>query len=175
MTQIDNQILQEFVRKAVDRLSGDWIIIGGSVLQLLNIDIRVTTDIDVAGPDTATQKDTLTLMDIAADIGLPVEAINQAASYFLYKIPDWQSSLVLVRTGKKGRVLRPNTSLFLELKLARLTSSDLDDCLAMLAYTRRHKEPVEVKAMQKLIKAAMKRESNGEKKQRMQLLLEALS
>lgn len=175
MKKIDNKLLMEFIKKAVNRLSGDWIIIGGSVLQLLNIDVRITTDIDVAGPDSATQKDTLTLMDVAAEIGLPVEAINQAASYFLYKIPDWQNSLVLVQAGKLGRILRPNTSLFIKLKLARLTPSDLDDCLAMLHYAKQQQEQIDAKSLQKLIKITMKTETNGEKKQRMQLLSAELS
>lgn len=175
MKKIDNKLLMAFTNKAVNRLSGDWIIIGGSVLQLLNIDVRVTTDIDIAGPDSATQKDTLTLMDIATEIGLPVEAINQAASYFLYKIPVWQSSLVLVQAGKLGRILRPNTDLFIKLKLARLTPSDLDDCLAMLHYAKQQKEQIDAKSLQKLIKTMMKTETNGEKKHRMQLLFAELS
>jgi hypothetical protein len=175
MRRIDNKLLSEFVQEAADQLAGDWVIVGGSVLQLLNIDIRVTTDIDLAGPENATQKDTLTLMEIAADLGLPVEAINQAASYFLFKIPDWQSSLVLVKDGKRGRVLRPNASLFIKLKLPRLTASDLDDCMAMLAFAQKHREKIEFKSIEKLMKADMKVEQNSEKKRRMQVLWEALS
>jgi hypothetical protein len=77
---IDKVLIQKFMMRAGDVLSGDWLIVGGSVLSILGIETRVTYDIDISPPANATQADTILLMDIAKELGLPVEAINTAAS-----------------------------------------------------------------------------------------------
>jgi len=43
----------------------DWVILGGAVLPLLGADHRRTVDIDVAGPEEATNEDTIALMERA--------------------------------------------------------------------------------------------------------------
>lgn len=132
MKTIDRKLIERFVRRAADLLSGDWVIIGGTVLPLLGRDYRVTQDIDCVSCDDAPQSETLKLMEIAEELGLPVEAINQAGAYFLKKVPHFEKRLVEVATGKKGRILRPDLGLFLELKIARLSESDLQDCLEFI-------------------------------------------
>jgi hypothetical protein len=37
---IDSKMMKKFINVAVDRLEGDWIIIGGTVLPLLGVDLR---------------------------------------------------------------------------------------------------------------------------------------
>ena len=143
MTSIDHTLLMRFVTLAVERLEGDWVVLGGTVLPLLGIEHRVTLDIDVAGPQTAGNRDLLTLMGIADELGLPVETINQAATFFLHRVPDWANLLVPVQTGAKARVLRPNATLFMLLKLERLSEADLSDCLQMLGFAKRTGEVVD--------------------------------
>jgi hypothetical protein len=133
MEPISQATVIRFLQLAGERLTGDWVIVGGSVLPLLGVDHRVTLDIDLASYDLdSSQRSMIILMDIARDIGLPVEAINQAAAYFLEKIPNWRDQLVVVQRGKSANFFRPNLILFLRLKLARLSESDLADCLEML-------------------------------------------
>lgn len=45
---ISQEILRRFVSAAADQLHGTWVIIGGSVLNLLNIAARQTEDADTA-------------------------------------------------------------------------------------------------------------------------------
>jgi hypothetical protein len=73
----------------------------------------------------------------ARDLGLPVEALNSAADFFVHRIPDWRRQIEPFRTGKSGRVFRPSPTLFLILKLRRLSTRDLDDCLELLRRCRR--------------------------------------
>ncbi len=144
MIAIDQTLLGRFVTLAVERLEGDWVVLGGTVLPLLGIEHRVTLDIDVAGPETAGNRELLILMGIADELGLPVETINQAATYFLHRVPDWPALLVPLQTSDKASVLRPNATLFIQLKLARLSETDLSDCLHMLGFARRTSEVVDL-------------------------------
>ena len=127
-------------------------------MPLVGIEHRVTVDIDLAGPDTATQRDTAVLMEIAEALGLPVEAVNQAGAFFLHKIPKWQDSLVLVHKGRSASFFRPDVNLFILLKLPRLSEADLKDTLAMLNLARKTAEPIlrtRLKtALQKQLKSA---------------------
>lgn len=128
MKEINSKLLKKFVQLAVERLSGDWIIIGGTVLPLVNIDVRLTLDIDVAKGKSESPDQTLQLMEIAEDLGLPVEAINQAGSFFLRKIENWEDNLVLIKSSKSCRVFRPDSTLFLLMKIARFSENDFMDC-----------------------------------------------
>lgn len=132
MSKIDQKKLNRFLQLAGLRLHGDWVVIGGSVLQLVGAGYRVTNDIDLAGPENATQKDSVILMEIAEELGLPVEAINQAGAFFLSKIPHWKKMSVLHYEGKNADFYRPNSTLFLLLKIPRLSESDLTDCLKFM-------------------------------------------
>ena len=134
-------MMTDFVQKAADILTGDWVIIGGSVLHLLNIAGRQTEDIDLAGPDNSPQTETIKLMEIAESFGLPIEAINQAGAFFLRKISDWDQKLIKVHQGRSATFYRPNSELFFELKIARLTEADATDCVRYPDYTIANKEP----------------------------------
>ncbi|MBI1860441.1 MAG: hypothetical protein HYR96_05950 [Deltaproteobacteria bacterium] len=136
MIAIDSKTLKKFLRLAGDRLKGKWVIIGGTVLPLLGIDYRSTIDIDIAGPKGSDQTEMLTLMEIAQELSLPVEAINQAAGFFLFKIKGWEKNLVELHRGKTASLYRPNAKLYLELKIPRLNETDLEDCLRLLQFEK---------------------------------------
>jgi hypothetical protein len=144
---IDETLVKRFVRLLSDRLPGDWIIIGGTVLPLVGIHYRTTLDIDVAGPDPQTASQTIGLMNLAEELGLPVEAINQAGAFFLYRMTDWREHLIEVCSGAAGRVLRPDATLFVRLKLGRMSETDLVDCLAFVEYSRSGNEPIDTSAL----------------------------
>lgn len=173
MTFISSKISKRFLELAAKELKGDWVVMGGTVMILLGVKERFTVDIDLAGPKTATQAETLKLMTIAEKIGLSPEAINQAGAFFLNRIPHWEDNLVPVLKTKHFSLSRPNAFLFLQLKLGRLTESDLSDCLNMLKI-----EPLTPKQAQKLkteINKALKNsKATNEFKQRCFLLLKSL-
>ena len=173
MTVINTKISKKFLELAAKELKGDWVVMGGTVMVLMGVNERFTVDIDLAGPKTATQADTLKLMTIAEKIGLAPEAINQAGAFFLNRIPRWEDNLVPILQTKQFSLSRPNSFLFLQLKIARLSESDLGDCLNMLKI-----EPLTTKQVQSLKteinKALRNSKATNEFKQRCHLLLKSL-
>ena len=167
---ITSSILKKFVSLALKRLKGDWVIIGGTVLPLIKIDDRVTVDIDIAKVDKSGSDQTLELMEIAEDLNLPVETINQAGAFFLHRIPNWQSKLVLVSESKTARILRPNGTLFLQLKIARLSTSDLSDCLVMIKHCAKSGEALDIDLLLKAIERETRNSTVRERADRLQLL-----
>ena len=81
MKGLDHKVMKKFLKLAGARLSGDWVLLGGTLLPALGVDHRVTIDIDLAHKDQDGSQ-TLELMQIAEDLGLPVETINQAGAFF---------------------------------------------------------------------------------------------
>ncbi len=173
MIEINSKTTQKFCELAAKELKGDWVILGGSVMVLLGVKERFTVDIDLAGPTTSTQADTLKLMTIAEKIGLAPEAINQAGAFFLNRIPNWKDNLVPIIKKKDFSLSRPNSFLFLQLKIARLSESDFGDCINMLKL-----EPVTPKQSQ-VLKGILERsikssKESNEFRERCRLLLEKL-
>jgi hypothetical protein len=176
VTGIDSALVHRFVVLAADSLQGDWVVMGGAVLPLLGVESRVTWDIDVAGPPEAKMDQALVLMEIAERLGLPVEAINQAGAYFLQRVEGWRESLVKVRIGRSATILRPDATLFVLLKIDRLTESDLADCIEMLDAAQRLGEPVRKERLVAAIGIALQhaRLTDG-RRDRLEELLGALS
>ena len=66
---IDAKLMHKFVVKALQILEGEWVVIGGTVLLILGIDGRVTTDIDVVSVRSKNhEQQTLRLMKLPARI-----------------------------------------------------------------------------------------------------------
>ncbi len=152
MEPLNREALSKFIALSLERLEGDWILIGGAVLPLLGIEYRTTVDIDIVGPPGATQEQTLVLMEIAEELGLPVETINQAGAYFLRRQEGVGEQLLPLARSPKTTIFRPTATLYVLLKLSRLTETDLEDCRRMLAYAQDHDEPVEVPRLKEAIR-----------------------
>lgn len=172
---MDSKFLKKFIKILGKRVKGDWIILGGTVLPLLEASSRHTKDIDLAAPLHATQKDILTLMDIAESLHLPIEAINQAAGFFLYRIPDWQKEIILFHKGTKANVFRPSATLYLLLKIKRMNETDLDDCLKMIEFSKRQREAIDKNRIISSIKNEIKSSPTFSKTERLKELLLKLS
>ncbi len=67
---------RKFLKLAANRLTGDWVILGGNVVPLTGGPFRATLDIDIAGPKEASNCQSMILLDIATEPGLPVEVIR---------------------------------------------------------------------------------------------------
>lgn len=129
---------QKFVNSVADEITGDWLIIGGSLLAILGAHQRVTADIDICPIGNMNNDLQLELMNLAIKCGLSIEAINPAADFFVKKIPNWKSSIVLFKKGQKGAIYRPSLELYFKLKLARCSESDLEDCLSFLSWYKKN-------------------------------------
>ena len=140
---IDAQRVDEVVSALCDRVGGEWLLVGGALVAMWLEPRRVTEDIDLVSTrdDPAAR---LALMQLASDLGLPIEAVNSAADFFVRRIPGWDTEIETFRVGAKGRVFRPTPTLFLLLKLARLSATDLDDCLALLDRARQDALQIDV-------------------------------
>jgi len=172
---VDALTMERFLEMATQRLQGEWVIIGGAALTLMGVEERATLDINLAGPDEATTADTLALTEIAEELGLPVEAINQAASFFLRRIEGWQRHLVTLRRSEYAEIFRPDTTLFVLLKLARLTETDLNDCLKVLALARRGAEQLDLDRLLAAVGDAVKASKSPAKLERLKRLKDELS
>jgi hypothetical protein len=132
---LDGTRIDAIVQSIADRLPGDWLLIGGGLAALWFDARRVTEDVDIVGIE-GTGADRLSLLGLAHDLGLPVEALNSAADFFVHRIADWRDQIEPFRVGRSGRIFRPTPTLFVLLKLRRLTTRDLDDCLHLLERCR---------------------------------------
>jgi len=83
-------------------------------------------------------------MDLAVSEALPIEAVNSAADFFVRRIPDWRAHLVELHRGAKATVYRPDATLFLRLKIGRLSEVDLHDCVTLLDHCDRTAEHVAI-------------------------------
>ncbi len=103
MKPLDYKILQRFLKSVGDHLTGDWVIIGGTVLPLLGVDFRSTVDIDIVHLQREqSNQQLLELMSLTEKLGLPIETINQAGALFLHRIPHFQEHLVSLHRGKEA-------------------------------------------------------------------------
>ncbi len=169
---INSKLMEKFIAKALTKLTGEWIIIGGTVLPLIGIDYRVTVDIDIINLEMENStKETIVLMEIAESLNLPVETINQAGAYFLSKIDDVKEHLVLIEESKKCKIFRPDVYLFIKLKTDRLSAVDLEDCKMMISNNKKE-YLVEEKLIQKLIHQKLKGSKDETHRERLNKLLE---
>lgn len=151
MSEISKELLDQFFELASEKLSGEWILLGGSVLPYLGRPIRATIDIDLATTSLRAGEWQLELMEIAESLSLPIEAVNTAAEFFVRKISGFEDNLVLMFSKSDFRVSRPNVNLFIQLKLPRLSESDLDDTLEFLRFARDVEEHIDVSFLETLI------------------------
>lgn len=167
---ITSKIIQSFVKLAKQKLSGNWILLGGTVLHYFNKDLRVTTDIDIYRNDSkSSNADQLELMKISESLNLPVETINISAGFFLEKMKDYSKHLVLIEESKKFKLYRPDLYLFCRLKIQRLSEGDLQDCIEYAKLFKEEKN-LQKKKICELIESSMSKMNESQKIRANQLL-----
>lgn len=152
-----------FLKSVTNELEGDWLVIGGSLLAIVQSDSRATVDIDLCPIDEMTNDLRINLMRVAELSGLSIESINPAADYFLKQIPNWKSAIILHITGQKGRLFRPSFELYLKLKIERLSQTDFDDCLLYFKWNMNVKNSVNKSEIQNILDSKLVSEKNSEK------------
>ncbi len=175
MRAIDGPLLRKFLKLAGKTLEGDWYLIGGTVLPCLGAGDRVTLDIDLVAAKPSQMAQTLLLMELAEGLGLPVEAINQAGAHFLSRIRQARGDWVLLYRGPKAVIYRPSATLFLLLKIRRMSESDLADCLEMLRYAAKASEPVDSRKVESAIRALHDKDESAGRRARRERLLARLA
>jgi len=140
--RFDRSRIQGLLELAGDRLTGEWLLIGGAAAAAWFAPVRTTEDIDLIGLG-GSQAERLALMELAESAAIPIEAVNTAADFFLRRIDDWRDQLVPLHRGTNATIYRPAATLFILLKLHRLSAVDLDDCLALVEHCERSGESID--------------------------------
>lgn len=140
--RFDRSRIAALLALAGERLDGEWLLIGGAAAAAWFSPTRTTEDVDLIGL-AGTQDERFALMELAGEAALPIEAVNSAGDFFVRKIADWRDQLVVLHRGSRATIFRPTATLFLLLKLARLTAIDLEDCLGLLEHCRVSHEPID--------------------------------
>ena len=174
MKSLDSQLLKVFLNKSATELSGSWLLVGGTLLPALGVDVRPTIDIDLIPISQRNNQGELELMRIADSLGLPVESINQSAKYFVEQIGYQQKDLILLIKGRKSKIYRPSFELYCRLKVARLTETDRTDIAQYHAYCLSNGEISNLQNLKKFLEKLKKAEKNPNKKERLQNLIEML-
>jgi hypothetical protein len=174
MKVLDAKLLAKFLQLASEKLKGRWLLVGGTLLPAVGIDVRSTVDIDLVGLGDTERLQNLELMELAEKLGLSIESINQAADYFVKNSKYHESDLIPLKRGKSAVIYRPSLQLYWQLKIARLTESDVADCLAYLGYCQGQGDKVSKKFLQEMIKREQRKESSLDKKTRLSNLSKAL-
>jgi hypothetical protein len=129
--RFDKARIEALIALAAEQLEGDWLLIGGAAAAAWFSVSRTTEDVDLVGL-AGTSAERLALMNLASSAGIPIEAVNSAADFFVRKIEGWRGELVPLVRGPHATIYRPSATLFLLLKIERLTATDLEDCIALL-------------------------------------------
>jgi hypothetical protein len=140
--RFDRSRIQGLLELAGERLVGDWLLIGGAAAAAWFAPVRTTEDIDLIGLG-GSQAERLALMELAESAAIPIEAVNTAADFFLRRVDDWRDHLVPLHRGKNATIYRPTATLFILLKLHRLSAVDLDDCLALVQHCEESGEAID--------------------------------
>jgi hypothetical protein len=136
MDEMDRERLDAVVSALIERLEGDWLLLGGALAALWLEARRTTEDVDLVGLG-GTPEERLQVMELAEEVGLPIEALNSAADFFVRRISGWREEIELFRTGPRARLFRPTPTLFLLLKIGRLSEQDLADCRSLIQKAQR--------------------------------------
>jgi hypothetical protein len=142
VASFDRARIEALLHLAGERLEGEWLLVGGASAAAWFSPARTTEDLDLIGL-AGTQAERFSLMELAAAAAIPIEAVNSAADFFVRRIPDWRQQLVELHRGSRATIFRPSATLFVLLKLRRLTETDLDDCTALLRHVRATGEAID--------------------------------
>ncbi|MHC4339688.1 MAG: nucleotidyl transferase AbiEii/AbiGii toxin family protein [Planctomycetota bacterium] len=129
--ELERQSIESIVHAVADRLEGEWLLVGGALVALWLQPERTTEDVDLVGfrPSADAR---LELLELADELGLPVEALNTAADFFVERVAGWRDETEILYRGARGAIHRPSPTLFLLLKVRRLSERDMSDCLALI-------------------------------------------
>lgn len=169
---LDKARIDLVVDAVVNRLEGRWLLVGGGLVALWLDGNRTTEDVDLVGMQ-GTQAERFALMDLADELGLPIEAVNSAADFFVRRIDGWDGMIEVLRAGERATVYRPTTTLFVLLKMARLTERDLADCQLAIDGARASGDPLDEERLASAIDALPPTEDRAllERRERLRLLL----
>jgi hypothetical protein len=169
--QLNAKLLRQFLQAAGEKLRGEWILVGGTLLPAVGLDIRSTVDIDLVGLGESEAAQTLELMELAESVGLSVETVNQAAAIFVKRAKVKPDELLPLVKGRSAQIFRPSLALYWRLKTPRMSESDLVDCQHYFHFCRAQKDTVDLRALLRQVEAEIKNAQRTERLPRLKVLL----
>jgi hypothetical protein len=163
-SNLNSQSLARFLDLAVKKLQGEWLLVGGTLLPAVGLDVRTTIDIDLVDINPKGGHQTLELMELADAMGLPVETVNGAAAFFVRKAGYKRSDLLPLRKSPHAVIYRPSVRLYWKLKASRLTESDLLDCQHYYNYSLTQGDTINIRDLNAILNSAGKNKSNSAEK-----------
>ncbi len=151
--RFDHARIRALLELASERLEGEWLLIGGAAAAAWFSPSRTTEDIDLIGL-RGTQEERFALMELALEASIPIEAVNSAADFFVRRVEGWRDELVILVRRPNATIYRPSATLFLLLKIGRLSAVDLEDCLKLIEHCRETGEAVDVTRVRASLEAS---------------------
>lgn len=175
MKNLNSKFLRKFLELVSRELEGRWLLVGGTLLPAVGIDVRATVDIDLVGLGPKEKMQNLELMTLAEKLGLHIEAINQAAEFFVSKHSPTSDDMIIVVKGKRAQIFRPRVELYWKLKVSRMTEADLLDCQHYLQFCIGQKDTIDMRELDRVVHLELKKEGSSEKQDRLLKLSELVS
>lgn len=139
---LDANRIRETLTSLLATLEGEWLLVGGALAALWFDERRVTEDLDLVGM-SQTPQERYTLLDRVCRMGLPVETVNSAADYFVYRVAGWREHVEPFMRGARAALFRPTPELFLVLKAGRLSERDFEDCRLLVQWCGREARSID--------------------------------
>lgn len=122
--------IEALLDEICQKIGGDWLLLGGSLVLLEYDGARATEDIDLvqiraSGKSEVKAQDEL--FQAAFRLGMDPESVNSAARFFVGEFKGWEHEIRELRRGSAGCVYKPTLTLFVASKLSRATETDLRD------------------------------------------------
>lgn len=114
------------------KMGGSWLLTGGALVMLEFDPKREAHNIDLVAiqPKEGVMALQRQIDSLAHPLGFGSNAVRTLAEGYLLEVPDWDRHTVELRSFSMGRLLRPDLTLFVYLKLRRGTDRDLYDIRA---------------------------------------------
>ena len=164
---LDSALFTKLLRKAADKLKGEWLLVGGTLLPAVGINVRSTVDIDLIGLTPAESNQQLELMQLAESLGLPVDSINQTAAFFLKKVGYTRGDLLVLHKGSGATIFRPSLALYWRLKCGRLSETDVEDCRHYMKFCVEAGDPVSQAGLKEFLRQLLSEAVSADKKNRL--------
>src|SRR6185437_3743829 len=123
--------IRKILEELCQNIGGDWLLVGGALVQIEFNAERATEDIDLARIASTAKSEAVLQTELfrfsMRELQVGPESLNLAVSPFLDDIKGWRDECKLLQTGSNGSVFRPSLSLFIALKMKRASSIDLSD------------------------------------------------
>ena len=122
---------EKILDELCQNIGGEWLLIGGTLIQLQYDGERSTEDIDLVHISHAEKSKEFLQNELFRFVqrcwGIGPEHINLSAEFFVHELAGWQAELVPLKDGPKGRIFQPSLTLLIALKARRGSELDLQD------------------------------------------------